>query len=64
MKNKKDETLNKLVDLIIDEWSASYSDNGAIWSKARSTLVEESKDYSPKMLAKAREIAQDHWKKS
>ena len=52
-----------LSNLIIEEWLASYSDNGQLWEKARAELVEESKNYSPKVLAEAREIAQARWKK-
>ena len=53
----------KLTHLIIEEWLASYSDNGQLWEKARAELVGESKNYSPKVLAEAREIAQARWKK-
>ena len=54
-------TKDELVALIVDEWSASYSDNGAIWKKAFDKLLIAKESADPQILHEAFIKAREVW---
>lgn len=51
----------KLADLIMQEWLAAYSDNGAIWQKAFEELKAAKQREAQAVIDEALAIAYDRW---
>ena len=51
----------KLADLIMQEWLAAYSDNGAIWQKAFDELKAAKEREAQAVIDEALAIAYDRW---
>ena len=51
----------KLADLIMQEWLAAYSDNGAIWQKAFDNLKAAKQREAEAVIDEALAIAYDRW---
>lgn len=51
----------KLADLIMQEWLAAYSDNGAIWQKAFDELKAAKQREAQAVIDEALAIAYDRW---
>lgn len=51
----------KLADLIMQEWLAAYSDNGAIWQKAFDELKAAKQREAQAVIDEGLAIAYDRW---
>lgn len=51
----------RLADLIMQEWLAAYSDNGAIWQKAFDELKAAKQREAQAVIDEALAIAYDRW---
>ena len=51
----------RLADLIMQEWLAAYSDNGAIWQKAFDELKAAKEREAQAVIDEALAIAYDRW---
>lgn len=57
----ENQNLEKDVELTLETWSASFSDNGAIWEKWNSKLSEAKKSWSPEYAKQVYETARSQW---
>ena len=51
----------KLADLMVEEWIAAYSDNGAIWQSAWEQLKAAKLREAQAVIDEALEIARARW---
>lgn len=51
------------VEIMLEAWSASFSDNGWIWEKANKRLKNESKNWSDDYRNQVFKLARDQWYK-
>ena len=54
---------HKLADLIMQEWIASFSDNGSIWDSAVERTRKAKAQQTEAIIEEAIKIAQARWKK-
>lgn len=57
----ENQNLEADVHLTLETWSASYSDNGAIWEAWNNRLVEAKKSWSPEYAQEVYETAKAQW---
>lgn len=59
----ENQNLEADVQLTHETWSASYSDNGAIWEQWHNRLEEAKKSWTPEYARLVYETASERWPK-
>jgi len=54
-------TAHKIAWMIVEHWSDSYSDNGAVWERSRKALEVVQATASPEIWEEALVIAHNLW---